>query len=268
MEEFKDKKILVTGGAQGIGLAMVKSFAKIFLEVIFIDKEKNKGKKLQKYFQRNSANVCFYHCDLSNFKKSMILFRKILKKHKNINFLINNAKSGLRNEILSENEKNWNKSIDVILKNSFFFSQEFINQNKNKKISKSILNVSSIVTSLISKESPSYHAAKSGLEGITKYLASHAGKYGVRINSVSPGFIVQKRHYKKFFNKKNSKYKKSILSFHPMKNFGTENDVINTVLFLLSNNSKFINGSNISIDGALSKNSYLQLQNQIKLKTK
>ena len=53
-----------------------------------------------------------------------------------------------------------------------------------------------------------------------------------------------------------------------MKNFGTENDIINTVLFLLSNNSKFINGSNISIDGALSKNSYLQLQNQIKLKTK
>ena len=128
MEEFKDKKILVTGGAQGIGLAMVKSFAKIFSEVIFIDIEKNKGKKLQKYFQGNSENVYFYHCDLSNFKKSIKLFKKILKKHKNINFLINNAKSGSRNEILKESEKNWNKSIDVILKNSFFLF--LLRQNK------------------------------------------------------------------------------------------------------------------------------------------
>tara|TARA_B100000029_G_scaffold514597_1_gene618051 strand:- start:907 stop:1701 length:795 start_codon:yes stop_codon:yes gene_type:complete len=264
MKEFKNKKILLTGGAQGIGLAMVKKFEKIFSEVIFIDKEKNKGKNLQKYFQKKGSNVYFYHCDLNNFKKSIKLFRKILKKHKNINYLINNAKAGTRNKILDESEKNWNTSINVILKNSFFFSQEFINHNKSKNISKSILNISSIVTSIISKESPSYHAAKSGLEGITKYLASHAGKYGVRINSVSPGFIVQQRYLKKFFSKKNNKYRKSILDFHPMKNFGTEDDIVNSVLFLLSDSSKFINGSNISIDGALSKNSYLQLQNKIK----
>jgi 3-oxoacyl-[acyl-carrier protein] reductase len=263
MKEFKDKKIIITGGAQGIGLALVESFAEVGSEVIFIDKEKIKGQKLQRRFNRTNKKVFFYPCNLSDFAKSIKLFRKILKKHKNINFLINNAKAGKRNEVLKEKEKNWSESIDVILKNSFFFSQEFIKQNRYNKISKAILNITSVVTNLISNESPSYHAAKSGLEGITKYLASHAGKFGVRVNSIAPGFVIQKRHYKKFFGKKNSKYRNLILGFHPMKNFGTENDIIKAAFFLLSNTSKFINGSSISLDGALSKNSYLQLQKQI-----
>ena len=133
MKEFKDKKIIITGGAQGIGLALVESFAEVGSEVIFIDKEKIKGQKLQRRFNRTNKKVFFYPCNLSDFAKSIKLFRKILKKHKNINFLINNAKAGKRNEVLKEKEKNWSESIDVILKNSFFFSQEFINlQNSNE----------------------------------------------------------------------------------------------------------------------------------------
>jgi len=263
MEEFKNKKILITGGAHGIGLELVKSFANICSEVIFIDKDKVKGKKIQNY-PNSKKNIYFYYCDLSNFKNSMSIFRKVLKKHKNINFLINNAKSGKRYEVLKESEKNWDQSMNVILKNSFFFSQEFIKNNNNKKTFTSILNISSIVTKMVSKESPSYHAAKSGLEGITKYLAAHAGKYNVRINAILPGFIIQKRHHKKFFSKRNSKYRNSVFDLHPMRNVGTEDDIIKVAIFLLSSNSKFVNGSCIDLDGALSKNNYLKLQEQLK----
>lgn len=264
MKEFKNKKVLITGGANGIGLALVESFADLFNQVIFIDRDKAKGKSIEKFYKNKRNNVSFYYCDLLNFEKSNKTFKKIIKKHKNIDFLINNARSGVRGEILKENEINWNRTLSVILKNSFFFSQEFIRQNRYKKNLKAILNISSIVTKTISMQSPSYHAAKSGLEGITKYLAVHGGKYNIRVNSLSPGFIIQKRHYKKFFNKKNYKYRNWAKNLHPMKNIGTENDIVKSAIFLLSENSKFINGSIVELDGGASKNNYFQLQNQIK----
>ena len=153
MEEFKNKKILITGGAKGLGFAFVESFAQLCSEVIFIDKEKAEGKKIEKYFRNKKKKVFFYYSDLSKFQESIKIFKKILKKHRNIDFLINNARSGQRYEILKETERNWIRSIDVILKNSFFFSQEFIKQNIYKKTPRCILNISSIITKTISKQS-------------------------------------------------------------------------------------------------------------------
>ena len=119
MKEFKNKKVLITGGANGIGLALVESFANLFNQVIFIDRDKVKGKSIEKFYKNKKNNVSFCYCDLLNFEKSNKTFKKIIKKHKNIDFLINNARSGVRGEILKESEINVQKKISVTKKYGF-----------------------------------------------------------------------------------------------------------------------------------------------------
>jgi len=115
-----------------------------------------------------------------------------------------------------------------------------------------IVLLGSVAGRLIGLESPSYHIAKAGIAHLTKYLAVSAGEYGVRVNDVSPGFIVKDEHRARFEQPDNEEYRLAAARIHPVSRVGSSDDVAEAVLFLVSDKSSYITGHSLNIDGGTS----------------
>ena len=141
-------------------------------------------------------------------------------------------------------------NLENIFKNNFFsvyfLIQFFLKENLKKNNITSIVNISSIVGKNGFKELTGYASTKSALVGLGKSLAAEFGDYGLRINTVNPGFI--KTSYYSKFKKKNKIYKWT-LSRVPFGRWGESHEVANLIIFLLSDKSSYINGEDINIDG-------------------
>ena len=128
IKDFKQKKLLITGGANGLGKEIVIYFAPLMKEIIFVDRCIKEGKCLEKKLNKKGYNVKFYYCDLANLENSSKTFSTIFKKHHAISFLINNAKDNNKSNFKDETLKSWIKTTNIILNSSFMLIQKFINQ--------------------------------------------------------------------------------------------------------------------------------------------
>ena len=115
----------------------------------------------------------------------------------------------------------------------------------------SIVTISSVCSNLIGSESLSYHISKAALESSTKYLAHQLGALKIRVNCVQLGFIVKDEHKPIFYSAKNKTYKKWAEGVHPLGRVGHTSDVVDPIVFLLSEKSAFITGQIITVDGGL-----------------
>jgi 3-oxoacyl-[acyl-carrier protein] reductase len=115
-----------------------------------------------------------------------------------------------------------------------------------------IVNISSITATLAAHESPSYHAAKAGVEQITRYVAAAAGPHGIRVNAVAPGFIVQDEHRARFAQDDNEAFRDTVIRTHPLREPGGSDDIAEAVLYLASDRSRWVSGQTIIVDGGAS----------------
>jgi len=181
------------------------------------------------------------------------LIRGLSEKHSGLDVLINNARSGDRTIPLEETYENIQLTAGVTLFSPMLLSQSFINCIDKTEIKKnrSIVNISSVAAGFAGSESLAYHTAKSGLEGMTRYLAKHGGEKGVRVNAIRPGFIVQDEYIDRYMHDNNTYYRKKAENAHPTGYVGTNNDVAMLALFLTNKASQFITGQTITVDGGL-----------------
>ena len=255
------KNVVVTGGGRGIGLAIAKKLFQDGCNIIIVEKNSQLKDSVLSCFREKLGKVTFLECDIVNSSERNIIFSKESNGFGSIDILINNAR--YKNKFqLQEPEHEWRKAIEVSLTAPFFLSQQFIEQCKGDGV---IINISSPAAFLATAESPSYHAAKGGLISLTTYLSVIAGEKGIRVNAISPGFIVQNQHLSKFNNKKNEDYKNLCESYHPMGKVGTEEDVSELVSFLCSSGSKYISGTCINLDGAATRQDQFSLIKKLKL---
>ena len=236
---MKNINILLTGGSSGIGKAIAKYFSKKNYNVIILDNKKASFKE---------KNIFFIKCDLTKIKNFNKIISNVNKKFKSIEVLINCARSGKRLDIHEENESNWDKTMSVNLKSTFFLSQEVAKIMINNKFGR-IINISSVAAKFVTTESASYHASKAGVVSLTKLFAKKLGKYNINVNTIMPGFILQERYKKKFFSKRNKKFRDAIKEAIPSNHIGSSNDVAELIEFLISSNSKYINGEDLFLDG-------------------
>ena len=236
---MKNINILLTGGSSGIGKAIAKYFSKKNYNVIILDNKKASFKE---------ENIFFIKCDLTKIKNFNKIISNVNKKFKSIEVLINCARSGKRLDIHEENESNWDKTMSVNLKSTFFLSQEVAKIMINNKFGR-IINISSVAAKFVTTESASYHASKAGVVSLTKLFAKKLGKYNINVNTIMPGFILQERYKKKFFSKRNKKFRDAIKGAIPSNHIGSSNDVAELIEFLISSNSKYINGEDLFLDG-------------------
>ncbi len=251
MSEFKDKIVLVTGAARGIGKNIAKKFALAGARVVIVDINEVDGNKCVSQIKIDGYIAEFLKIDLVKISAIESGIEYCFESYGHLDVLINNARGGTRTHPLEETEDNWNNAFDISLKAPLFAAQKYIKLIDDIKRGGSIVNISSIASQLICHESASYHLTKAAIENLTKYLAVHTASNGVRVNAIRPGFIVQDEHQDRYWSEENLIYRNTAEYCHPGRCIGRADDVSDAVLFLCSKKASFITGQVLTVDGGL-----------------
>jgi NAD(P)-dependent dehydrogenase (short-subunit alcohol dehydrogenase family) len=249
-KEFDGKVVLITGGIRGIGKAIAHSFARQGGTVVVCDVNEKDGINVESEFQKTGLPVHFLPADLSQRGAPREAVDRVVQEYGRLDVLVNNARSGRRTSMLEEDEDSWEEGISVTLRAAFFASQEAV-RHMSQKDGGRIVNICSVAAYLTSNEAPIYHIAKAGMVQMTRYFAAHAGKFGISVNAVAPGFIIQDEHGARFNDENNRHYRKIAEFSHPLGHTGRSDDVSRAVLFLCSEEASFITGQTIVVDGGL-----------------
>ncbi len=182
------KVVVITGAAQGIGLAGVKKFLKEGWAVAATDIKKEELDREVEKLRSEGFDVTAYKLDVTDFKQGQNVIQEIVKKYGRIDALFNDAGiTGHRKGILDFDPEEIKQAENVNLWGSLYLIQHVARVFVEKKIQGSIVNVSSFVASLSEWSPFAYGISKSAVDGLTRVAAFHLGKYGIRVNSVAPG---------------------------------------------------------------------------------
>lgn len=248
------KVSIITGAAGLLGQEHCKALYNAGCKVVAIDINHKDLKKLNE-----QIDCDIYECDITNKSKILSLKNKILKKHKKIDILINNA--AIDYPIKNKNKKTTfenfsinqlRKEIEVGINGALLMSQIF-GSEMVKNRGGVIINIASDLSVIAPNQKiyshlkifkpVSYSIIKHGIIGLTKYLASYWGKYNIRVNALSPGGVK---------NKQDKIFQKKIKNLIPMDRMASLDEYHGALIFLCSDSSKYLNGHNLVIDGGRS----------------
>lgn len=243
---LKDRTAIVTGGSRGIGRAICIALAKAGANVVTCYAHGAAGAEetvaLCKEFGVQAEAV---QADVSKNEDVARLIEKVKTTYGSIDVLVNNAGVTRDNLIMKMNEDDFDQVIDTNLKGAFLCIQN-ISKILLKQKSGRIINISSVVGISGNAGQVNYSASKAGLIGLTKSVAKELGSRGITCNAVAPGFI-ETDMTAKLSDTIVDEMKKSI----PLKSFGQVEDVANLVVFLASDEARYITGQVICVDGGM-----------------
>ena len=238
---LKDKKVLITGATGGIGKCIVEKFTSLGSNIVASGTNEIKLENLKKRF--NNLQIEKFQLDQHDQIEKFIEI--VDKKLDGIDILINNAGITLDNLSIRLTQENWKKVLDINLTSSFLMCKFAIKKMLKKKYGK-IINITSIVGHTGNLGQANYAASKAGIVAFSKSLAIEYAKKNITINCVSPGFIKTN-----MTDKISDQFKSELLSRIPMNRLGSGEDVSNTVAFLSSNESSYITGETIHVNGGM-----------------
>lgn len=241
MTRLENKVAIVTGGASGIGAAIVKRFLEEGAQVVFTDLNEEGGNT---YLEELKGDVRFMTQDVSQGDQ----WDQVIEFTKNefgpINVLVNNAGISVTKHIEDLTAEEFHRVIAVNLDSIFYSSKKVVPSMKEAGIG-SIINVSSIAGIVGGHGQAAYSASKFGVRGLTKSTAADLAKYNIRSNSILPGVIKTPI----LDTPENQEVIKSITEAHVMGRIGDPVEIANTAVFLASDESSYINGTEIVVDG-------------------
>jgi 3-oxoacyl-[acyl-carrier protein] reductase len=249
LKRLTNKVCLVTGAGRGIGRNIAVALGREGCALALADIDATRLSLVQSELLSQGIVAEIFVSDLSLKGGAHTLVKAVVEKFGKIELMINSARSGRRLTFLDESEENWDLTLDVNLKANFFLVQAAISYMPKGS---SIINIGSVSGQFVSNESPSYQISKAGLVHLTRYLAVNSG--GVRVNSVLPGYIVQDEHRHRYEldDAIQEKYRSIVQALHPMGGGpGYSDDIADAVIFLASNESRFITGQSLVVDGGL-----------------
>jgi NAD(P)-dependent dehydrogenase (short-subunit alcohol dehydrogenase family) len=250
MGRVEGRVAIVTGGALGIGLASCKLLAKEGAKVAVTDILDQEGQKVVDEIKGFGGVAKFWHMDVSKEKEVQNVFSDVAKIFGKIDILVNNAGiSGVSKPTHEITEEEWDQVMAVNLKGVFFCTKHVI-PHMRKAGRGSIINLSSIYGIVSAPDVPPYHASKGGVRIMTKTDAFLYAKDKIRVNSVHPGFIwtPMVENYAKSQGDVNE-VRKILDGLHPIGHVGEPDDIAYGILYLASDESKFVTGSELVIDG-------------------
>jgi len=238
--KLKDKVAIVTGGAQGIGLAIVRRFAEEGATVVIGDVLLS-GEEKAKAFRKDGKNVFFHLLDVSDQQSIARFVAAVFKVDDHIDILVNNA-GILRDELLSQlSAENFDAVIGINLRGVALMTHHVAPHLTTP--GGVILNASSVVWAGNFGQT-SYAAAKGGINAMTVTWAREYAKRGIRVNAVAPGFTETE-----MTGKMPEKAKARVLAQIPMGRFATTEEVANVYCFLASDEAAYVTGAVIPVDG-------------------
>ncbi len=238
------KTVIITGGSKGIGAATAEEFAKFgYNLVINYNKSKEKALNLLKKVCSMGCRAIAVQADVSKFSESEFLINKALEEFGNIDILVNNAGIAEQKLFTDILEEDWRKMFDVNIHGMFNCTKPTV-QHMVKNHSGKIINVSSVWGITGASCEVHYSASKAAVIGFTKALAKELGPSGIQVNCVAPGIIetdmnanLQKLEIQELIDKT------------PSGRFGEAADIAKSILFLASQDSDFITGQVLGVNG-------------------
>lgn len=246
MKKFRDKVVIITGGASGIGKASSLKFAKEGATVIIWDINQGKCEETHGELIAKGFKSAYYLVDTTDPAAVDRTAQLTIKKYRKVDVLINNAGITRDATIKKMTFQEWQQVINVNLTGVFNCTKAisaFMIENK----SGTIINTSSVVGIYGNFGQTNYAATKSGLIGMTKTLAKELGKYSITVNAVAPGFIATE-----MIATMPEKVIDMMKGRTALKRLGTPEDIANAYAFLASDDASFISGAVLSVDGAVS----------------
>jgi NAD(P)-dependent dehydrogenase (short-subunit alcohol dehydrogenase family) len=238
--------VLITGGASGIGEAVVEAFARQNAKVAFFDVQKDTAEVLiRRIREMGDPAPVFLECDLTDTAASQAAVSQVMEALGNIDVLVNNAGNDSRHSIEEVTSELWDQLIAVNVKQQFFMCQSVI-PGMRKLGRGSIINLSSIAWAIPSTNLPVYVTAKAAIVGMTRTLAHELGPYNIRVNCVMPGCIWTERQRRLWFT---DAYKAQMLERQALKRLLQPHEIANLILFLAADDSSAITNQCHVADG-------------------
>jgi D-xylose 1-dehydrogenase len=242
---LRGKVVLVTGGASGIGEAIVEGFVRQGSRVLFLDIQDEAANSLmQRLLGPEYVSPEYFHCDLTDTAELQSVMEKILARYSTIDVLVNNAGNDKRHKIEEVTPAFWDWCMQINLKQQFFMTQAVLPGMRRAKRG-SIINMSSIGWVIPSVGIPVYVTAKAAIVGMTRTLAHEVGIDGVRVNCVMPGAILTEKQRKLWYTEE---YKQQIQIRQAIKREIQPEEVAKLILFLASDESLAITNQSFVID--------------------
>ncbi len=242
MINLKDKKIIVTGASGGIGNSIVEKLSNSGAKILAT------GTKIEKLEELKSKykNINILKFDISQNTKIEEFVENATKElGGSLDCIVNNAGLTQDNLAIRMSFDEWKKVIDVNLTSTFLLSKYAIKKMLKNKSGK-IVNITSVVGHTGNLGQANYTASKAGIIAMSKSLAIEYAKKNININCISPGFIKTA-----MTDKIDEKFKELIISKIPSARLGEPEDIANVVLFLASDQSNYINGETIHVNGGM-----------------
>jgi NAD(P)-dependent dehydrogenase (short-subunit alcohol dehydrogenase family) len=242
---IRDRVVVVTGGASGIGEAIVEAFSKQKARVAFLDIQDEAAEQLCKRLTLQGATTPVYHrCDLTDIGALQNTLQTILGRFRTVDVLVNNAGNDTRHRVEEVTSGYWDEAIAINLKHQFFMTQAVI-PAMQKAQRGSIINMSSIGWAIPSTNQVVYVTAKAGIVGLTRTLSHELGADNIRVNCIMPGAILTERQQRLWVTEE---YKAEILKNQALKRMILPEEVARLVLFLAADDSSAITNQSYVID--------------------
>ena len=243
---LKGKVVFISGGATGIGANLVEAFCRQQSKVAFVDIQTDAAQQLvQSIAQIKNATIpTFIHCDLLEVEGLRKAINRVRSQLGPIGVLINNAASDLRHDFRTVTEEYWNERINLNLRHSFFAIQA-VYEHMKQLGGGSIINFGSISWYECRGHMTGYTTSKAGIEGMTRGLARDLGADKIRINTLTPGWVMTARQLRDWVDENTAK---EIELRQCLKDQLMPENVSAMALFLASDDSKMCTAQNFIID--------------------
>jgi NAD(P)-dependent dehydrogenase (short-subunit alcohol dehydrogenase family) len=251
MGRLTGKIAFVTGGARGIGRAIVEKFTAEGAAVTFADVDDDAGRDAARDIAAAGAAAAFVRADITSDRDVRAAIGGVLDRHGALDILVNNAGVNAYFDAAAMTEAEWDRVFAVDLKGAWLCARHALPAMKAARRG-SIVNIASIHATLTIPGMFPYAAAKSGLLGLTRSLALEYGPLGIRANAVSPGYT-RTRLVEEWMARQPdpAETERRTLLNHPLRRIATPTDVANVVAFLASDEAAAMTGANVAVDCGL-----------------
>jgi L-rhamnose 1-dehydrogenase len=244
---YKDKVVIVTGSARGIGRAIALGFGKEGARVVIADIREDQGEETARMVTDAGGQGLFILADVSNKSNVESMVQITLEAFGTIDVLVNNAGICPFHDFLSMPEALWEQVLDVNLKGNFLCSQAVANVMVAQGVRGRIISVGSISSMVGGATQAHYCASKAGINMLIASMAISLGQYGITCNAVLPGPIATDINLEDLTPEKRDYFRQRT----PIKGIGDPEDVVGPVLFFASDEAAYCSGSRLVVDGGI-----------------